>query len=115
MFTLAPATDLVDTLVAAGIRASTDPATLNMPGVWVQVTDLRIATYGTTSVDMTLALLVADQDAERAQAALVQLLNAVAAVIPVRTASARTFLMPDQSRLPGLAVPFTDTAPIESE
>lgn len=115
MFTLAPAVDLVDTLNAAGVRASLDPATLNLPGVWVQVTELSVATYGATAVTMTLALLVADQDAQRAQTALVQLLNDVGAVIPVRSGAARTYLLPDGTRLPGLAVPFTDTAPIESE
>lgn len=112
MFTLAPAVDLVDTLNASEIRASLDPATLNLPGVWVQVTGLGYDTYGTSRVDMTLALIVNDQDAQRAQTALVQLLNQVGEVIPVRTASARTFLMPDQTRLPGLAVPFSDTAPL---
>lgn len=112
MFSIAPATDVIDTLKAAGIRASLDPATLNLPGVWVQVTDLAIATYGTSKVDMTLALIVGDQDAKRAQTALLKLLNEVAAVLPIRTASARTFLMPDQTRLPGLAVPFSDTAPL---
>lgn len=115
MFTLAPAVDLVDTLKAAGIRASMDPAHLSLPGVWVQVTSLSVATYGATSVTMTLALLVGDKDARRAQTSLIELFNQVAAVIPVRSGDARTFLMPDNSRVPGLAVPFTDTAPIESE
>lgn len=112
MFTLAPAVDLVDTLKAAGIRASLDPATLGLPGVWVQVTEIGYDTYGTSRVDMTLGLIVKDQDAKRAQTALLDLLNNVAEVIPVRTASARTFLMPDQTRLPGLAVPFSDSAPL---
>lgn len=115
MFSLAPAIDVRDTLQAAGIPADLDPALVDLPGVWIQVTDLDVDTLASVRNTMQLALVTGDTDATQAATGLVELLNQVAAVLPVRRASARTVLMPDGTRLPGLVVPFADRAPIESE
>lgn len=115
MFTLAPLTDLVDTLHAADIRAAVDVKDLTAPGVWVQPTGLNRDTLASTRVAVRLVLIVPDLDHGRATTQLVDLLNKVAAVLPISSAAPRSVLMPDGTLLPGLEVPFTLRADIPQE
>ncbi|WP_408898645.1 hypothetical protein ACJ5H2_05930 [Nocardioides sp. R1-1] len=106
MFDLAPVNALVEQLQNADIRADLDPATLNLPGVWVQVVGFKVDTLTKFKADLRLQLLVHDTDAVRAQADLLDLARKVnAAGIPVRTAIARTVVLPDGTPLPALQVP----------
>ena len=112
MFNLDPTLALVEQLRAAGIRAALAPASVNLPGVWVQVAAFAPYTMGTFSTSLRLQLLASDTDARRAMDALVDLAQQVRTVIPYRDATARTVLMPDGTGLPGLEVRTTVNGPI---
>lgn len=106
MFTLTDVDDLVEQLVAADIRADTDPAAVNLPGVWVQVAQFEPHTLAAFRTEVRLQLITGDRDSRRVMEDLVSLLNQVAGVIGPRPARARTVLLPgDQpTRLPALEI-----------
>lgn len=112
VFTLAGVDDLVDELRAAGIRADVDRDKVNAPGVWVQPAGFDLDTLATTRTAVRLMLIVPDKDPRRAYKALVDLLNKVTQVIPVRSAVGRSVLMSDGAMLPGLEVQWAVRAPI---
>lgn len=106
MFTLDDVDDLVAQLVAAGIRADTDPAAVNLPGVWVQVARFEPHTFAGFRTEARLQLITGDSDSRRVMEDLVTLLNQVAGVIGPRPARARTVLLPGDTptRLPALEI-----------
>lgn len=108
--TLQGATDMVDALRAADIRADLDPAGFQPPGVWVQVRGFRPASLAGYDTNLALELVTGDTDHARAAAALVDLYNAVCGVLGgPRPANARTVLLPDGTRLPGLEIMADDS------
>lgn len=101
--------NLVDLLEAAEVRATMDPAEVNVPGAWVtldgfQVTNLR----GATAVDVAVYLIVGDQDTRRALDSLADLYAKVVPGVlrPDGRVVAQGVLLPDSSTaLPALKVP----------
>lgn len=105
----APLADLVEALKAAEVRASLDPAAVNLPGAWVTLEavdpvnlrrDLRLAAV--------VYLIVGDTDYRRALDALAALFNAVvpAVLTPDGPVVPQGVLLPDTSTpLPALRVP----------
>lgn len=104
--------DMVAALQAADIAASLDPAGFVPPGVWVQVRGFRPLSLGGYDTALALELVTADTDHGQAAASLVDLYNAVCGVLgEPRPATARTVLMPDGTRLPGLEIMAADSSP----
>lgn len=112
MFTLAGAQEVIDALQAADIEAALDPALLNMPGVWVQVTGFELDTMKTFKTDLRLLLVTRDTDAHSAMTSLVDLAAQVHPIIRTGKARARTVLLPDGTPLPGLEVTTSTRNPI---
>lgn len=107
MFTLDPTLDLVAAFRDAGLGAATDPSLVPIPGVWVDPTVFELDTFATFRTTMRVVLVVGDTDHQRATAALLTLLATVATVIPVRSATKRTVILPDGVRRPGLEIPYS--------
>lgn len=75
-------TRVVDALKAAGINATTDPRDLTMPGAWVTVHDvINPSLCGGYDVRADVCLMVADNGAPHAVAALGDLLHLAATVL----------------------------------
>lgn len=99
--------DLVDTLEAADVEVALDPADLNLPGVWVQVTGVAADRLEGRTITTRLVLVVPDTGALRSLEALLELLDKVDTVVPVDTATPLTVALPEGGGpFPGLAVPF---------
>lgn len=101
--------ELAVALKAGGVReASTDPAALNLPGVWVQATGITFDLLDGYTINARLVLIVADTGVARSMAALAELLTDVIAVVdPTDTVTATTATLPSNpARLPALAVPI---------
>lgn len=112
MYTLAPIADLIAAFEDAGIRASDDPGSLQAPAVWVQPVGVAAATLDGTAVNVRLVMVVPDNGTTRAYGALVDLVNQVNAVVPIRAADTRSVLMPDGTYLPGMEANIALHAPI---
>lgn len=99
--------DLVDTLVAAGLRAAVDPADLNLPGVLVTLDGIDYDVLDGYTLATRLVLVVPDNGHVRSLAALATLLNQVVDVIdPAGRVTAGTTVLPgNPSPLPALSVP----------
>jgi hypothetical protein len=113
--TLAPLDDLAAALKAGGVRsASTNPAEINTPGVWIRLTGISFDLLGGYTLNTVLHLVVADNGVQRSAVALVALLNKVTAVVdPSDTVTPAGVTLPaNPAPLPGLAVPFDLTVSI---
>lgn len=74
----APLLDLVTLLRAADIEASTDPAELSLPGVWVTLDNFDTTTHaGGRTIVAACYLIVGDAGYADALAALAELYNRV--------------------------------------
>lgn len=101
--------ELAAELKAGGVReASTNPADLNLPGVWVQATGIDFDLLDGYTIHARLVLVVADNGVARSMTALAELLTDVVQVIgPSDTVTATTATLPSNpARLPALAVPI---------
>lgn len=114
--TFAPVTDLVTALQAAQVRASVDPAEVNLPGAWVTVEGIQAASLGGHHRLLCAVYLIApDQDYGRAMNALADLYNAAipAVLLPDGPVVPQGVILPgDTTPLPALRVPvhlFTTT------
>lgn len=108
-----PITNVVQLLTTAGIRASDDPATLNVSpeagAVLVQLGGFEPETLDNYKITAGLTLVVADIDVARARAALADLYNQVTAadIFPDGPVVARTVSLPEGGApLPALTFPL---------
>lgn len=93
VFTLGVVDDLVAQLAGAGVPADRDPATVPVPGVWVQVAGIRADDLaGGLLVDTRLVLIAANNGYTRAQDDLLALLGQVVDVVG----------LPDPGAVPGV-------------
>lgn len=99
------------------VEASTDPADLRLPGVWVQIPAIDLDTLAGYTIATRLLLVVPDDGPAKAMAGLIALLNKVLAHVDAHgTIEPRTAILPEASApLPALAVPHNLRANYESE
>lgn len=100
--------DLVEALRAAGLRADVDPAQLNPPCVWVNVTGLGDHTLDGIQIRTRLVCIAPDQTHRRAMGVLAGLYNKVVSVVdPAGETTTQGTVLPDApTPLPSLSVPF---------
>ena len=103
-------------LAVPGIEtASTDPAEVIAPGVWVQMVQLTPDTLDTWAMDTQALLVVTDSDSGSGPAgALSALLTAclAAGISPDGPVQGRTVILPSNpAALPGLLLPITVRIP----
>lgn len=107
-----PLMQVIEVLTAAGIRATDDPASVNVSpdsgAVLVQLGGFEVETLTTYKVTAGLTLLVADSGVTRSRAALADLFNKVTAadVFPDGPVVARTTQLPEGAALPSLVFPL---------
>lgn len=108
----APVTALVDALVAAGVRATLNPADLNLPAAWVNVETIRALTVdGSLQLEVAVYLIAPDGDYTVAYDTLAELYNATATVLsPDGPVTPQGVVLPGTSTaLPALRVPVNLT------
>lgn len=104
----APIDQLVTMLEAAGIRATTNPGELSLPGAWVTLDDLfRVNVAGDWQLTCSVYLITGDTDDQRALEQLFALLDdAMAVLTPDGVVTvARVVLPTDATPKPALRVP----------
>lgn len=104
----APMAELVDMLGAADVQSSVDPATLNLPGAWLALDEVRPANLaGHHQLRCRLFLICPDTDPMRAGELLGELLTKVTTVLsPDGPVVTQGVVMPgDPTPLPALSVP----------
>lgn len=106
-----PLVDLAADLEAAEVRASLDPADVNLPGAWITVESIQAGNLaGTLILGCVVYLIAPDQDYRRAMEALAELYNKVVGPTAVLTPDGpvvpQGVILPDTSTpLPALRVP----------
>lgn len=106
--TTAPFTELIDALAEAEVVASLDPATLNLPGAWIALDQLRpVNVAGGLRLQCQVVLICGDRDPLRAIETLGDLYDKVSTVLtPDGPVVSQGVVMPgDPTPLPGLSVP----------
>lgn len=100
--------DLVAALRGAGLRADVDPALLNPPCVWVNVTGIDLNILDGLTINTEVVAIVPDKNHKRAMQELAELFNLVTDVVdPTGPTLARGTVLPDNpTPLPSLVVPF---------
>ena len=94
---------VVDTLVAAGVPASTDPRNLTLPGVWVTPDTLTLDTLDGAAATVRVSLVIIGTGSGPAAAVvdLDRLLALVVDTLPVSSDwSAASIRLPNQSAEP---------------
>jgi hypothetical protein len=108
MLTFEPVTELLTALRGQELSADVDPSELNTPCVWVTVDTITTRSLAALErLEVSVYLIVGDQDHMRAMESLAALYNLAAAVItpdgPVRPTA--VVLPSDPTPLPALRVP----------
>lgn len=100
--------ELVTALRAADINAAADPADVRTPGVFVNITPgFSLDHYGAYTHRLQLHLVVPDNGYVRSRDALVDLANAVFAVVtPTADPFYQGLQLPNTKPLPGLVLPY---------
>lgn len=99
---------LLELLRAAGLKASMDPADLNLPGVWLAVDTVDVANLkGDLRLGCLLFLIAGDQDPRRAIGVCSAMFQKVLTVLsPDGAVQTQGVVMPaDPTPLPALRVP----------
>lgn len=111
---------LAAVLKAAGVRdASMDPAKVNLPGVWIELTGIDLDVLDGVTIKVNLVCLTQDTDPRRAATQLAALFNQVIPAIadlggPAETTVPGTYVFPGSTAaLPGLAIPLELTTTTE--
>ncbi len=106
---MAPLQNLVELLQAGGLRATLDPASVNLPGAWVTLEGFQAANLARDHRLLAVVwLLVPDTDARRALEALADLFNQVvpSILVPDGQVNVQGVQLPDTTTVvPGLRVP----------
>lgn len=104
---------LAELLEDAEIRdVSMDPAKLNLPGVWIELTGIEADLLDGVTIKVNLVCLCQETDARRAATQLATLWNKVIPAIaslggPAGPTVPGTYVFPGSSaQLPGLAIPL---------
>lgn len=101
--------DVAAQLVDAGVRsASTDPAKVNTPGVFIACGPIEVTRLdGGQTITAQLHLVVGDNGVKRSRDALIELLNKVLTVVtPDGPMTPQAIQLPKSPKpLPGLIVP----------
>lgn len=96
---------LVEDLVGAGVKATLDPAKVNLPGALVQPLTLAPMLAG-WQIRVRVVLLAKDTSVERSMASLGALLVAASAVVdPDDQVTTATFVLPDGTAYPAIIIP----------
>ncbi len=104
----APIGQLVDALTAVGLRATTNPGELSLPGAWVTLDELHRFTLGADwQLTCSVYLITGDTDDQRAIEQLFQLLDdAMGAITPDGVVTVTRVVLPtDPTPKPALRVP----------
>lgn len=99
----------VDTLTAAGVAASTDPRDLNLPAVWVTISELPPRRLSGTAGEVRVGLtaIVADAGFPGTLDELDALVDAVEAVFPTAGWDPQAVVLPSMGKTPMPALATT--------
>lgn len=111
---------LATVLTDAGVRSvSMDPAKVNLPGVWIELTGVDLDVLEGVTIKVNLVCLAGDTDPRRAAGQLAGLFNKVVPAIadlggPAGTTLPGTYVFSGSTAaLPGLAIPLDLTTTTE--